>query len=66
MWGWRLGYPLSLKQKKPEDWKGISLLCANVAGCPVVSSQPYRAGARPGVPVAPGLDAHCIRSPLPP
>lgn len=41
-------------------------LGTNVAHCPVVSNQPYRAGARPGVPVAPGLSVHCIRSPLPP
>lgn len=48
-----IGLPLSLDQKKPVDWKGISFalhkriqrsgllvkLCANIADCPVMSGQ---------------------------
>lgn len=51
--GWGLGYPLSLDQKKPVDWKGISFalhkriqrsgllvkLYANIADFPVMSGQ---------------------------
>ena len=51
--GWGLGYRLSLDQKKPVDWKGISFalhkriqrsgllvkLWANIAGRPVMRGQ---------------------------
>ena len=59
--GWGLGYPQSLDQKKPKDWKGISFalsermqlsglrveLCATRAHGPIASGHPQKAEARP-------------------